>query len=467
MAGPSPSETERYAKEDRENQRRQELEEAIPKRIDSIHSALMNAGAKLDKESDSGSRYYTLPDGRKVRVSDHAPNAATQNWIDQNNVEEIPVDSQRFGDAKGIVGSLIGDSSQPALAKSEGNSDVDTSRQLGLYARDREGNPVEVGERAGQANLFNPNKYQAAPKPEEPSPVKPKFDPKHTAEMFPEKKEAKEQPNSKPETPKEPWLQAEQNIKPYADSLRGMSDKELKAEEKRMANALNAWASRGENLGGVEGHEHSERFNAVLRELDARREKAAASPVEFLKQKMEANRKRPAEKNPLGERIKKIQAEAEARGERVPFNKALAQAKQEGAGASPSALTPEQARLEYISKQPTGGMIVDNTGDSIEKAAKNLQRKPWQAITRDNKFPLKQMHKSGLLEQGFDSQGTPLYAMRGTPLPKHLISAAEADKKCPRNQADEKGSTHRAFSVDHLTHKAQEAVHFSSQLLSV
>jgi hypothetical protein len=42
------------------------------------HRRLVKDGATLEKESDSGSRYYTMPDGQKIRVSDHAPNAATQ-----------------------------------------------------------------------------------------------------------------------------------------------------------------------------------------------------------------------------------------------------------------------------------------------------------------------------------------------------------------------------------------------------
>jgi 2'-5' RNA ligase len=68
-----------------------------------------------------------------------------------------------------------------------GNADVDVSRQFGLYSKDAAGNPQEVGERAGQADLFNPSKYKTAAPPAEPEPVKPQFDPRHTAEMFPAK----------------------------------------------------------------------------------------------------------------------------------------------------------------------------------------------------------------------------------------------------------------------------------------
>ena len=60
---------------------------------------------------------------------------------------------------------------------------VDTSRQLGLFARDDRGNPQEIGEQAGQANLFNMGKYALAEKPREEK-VKPQFDPKHTGLLF-------------------------------------------------------------------------------------------------------------------------------------------------------------------------------------------------------------------------------------------------------------------------------------------
>ena len=59
---------------------------------------------------------------------------------------------------------------------------VDTTRQLGLFARDSKGNPQEIGERPGQGNLFNIGK----PMPEQPKaePVKRQFDPRHTTGMF-------------------------------------------------------------------------------------------------------------------------------------------------------------------------------------------------------------------------------------------------------------------------------------------
>lgn len=88
-------------------------------------------------------------------------------------------------------------SESPVPARPSG--DVDTSRQFGLFAKDKGGNPIEVGERAGQANLFNPSKYKtAAPEPkQEATPEFPNYDPKDTPEMFPAKGEGA--PEKKPD----------------------------------------------------------------------------------------------------------------------------------------------------------------------------------------------------------------------------------------------------------------------------
>jgi hypothetical protein len=63
---------------------------------------------------------------------------------------------------------------------------VDTNRQFGLFAKDAAGNPAEVGERAGQGNLFAPGKPAAAPaaapKPERVGSAN-ASDPKHTAPL--------------------------------------------------------------------------------------------------------------------------------------------------------------------------------------------------------------------------------------------------------------------------------------------
>ena len=82
-----------------------------------------------------------------------------------------------------------------------------------------------------------------------------------------------------------PWIAADQNIKPYADGLRNLSDNELRSEEKRATDALNKWANKtpainkdgGEisinpQLHTVDSFEVSARFNAVNNEIERRKD---------------------------------------------------------------------------------------------------------------------------------------------------------------------------------------------------
>ncbi|MBS0207725.1 MAG: hypothetical protein JSS27_02105 [Planctomycetes bacterium] len=71
-------------------------EEAINEGFEETDRALRAAGATLDKESDSGSRYYTLA-GRKIRVADHEATAGTRHWLDnQDDSAEIRVDQRNW-----------------------------------------------------------------------------------------------------------------------------------------------------------------------------------------------------------------------------------------------------------------------------------------------------------------------------------------------------------------------------------
>ena len=77
-----------------------------------------------------------------------------------------------------------------------------------------------------------------------------------------------------------PWLAAEVKIKPYVESLRGMTDEQLRAEEKATRYHLNKWAGAtpailpdgtiNPSLHGPEGFDASAKFNAVNREIDRR-----------------------------------------------------------------------------------------------------------------------------------------------------------------------------------------------------
>lgn len=57
-----------------------------------VIDAMRAFGATLRHHSHSGSLYYVMPDGKHVRVSDHEPNDATENWMNWKNVKEIRVD---------------------------------------------------------------------------------------------------------------------------------------------------------------------------------------------------------------------------------------------------------------------------------------------------------------------------------------------------------------------------------------
>ncbi|CAB4211858.1 Helicase/UvrB, N-terminal [uncultured Caudovirales phage] len=91
-------------------------------------------------------------------------------------------------------------------------------------------------------------------------------------------------PDVRPEDVK-PWEKAEENIKPYVESLKGMTDAQLKAEEKSTTSELNTFAAnyhpiqlKGDSIqvktGDVPYFEISGRFNAVNKEIDARKSKS-------------------------------------------------------------------------------------------------------------------------------------------------------------------------------------------------
>jgi hypothetical protein len=60
--------------------------------VEVAHDTLIGCGATHKKTSDSGSRYYVMPNGRDIRVSDHKANAATSEWMKRNDVGEVRID---------------------------------------------------------------------------------------------------------------------------------------------------------------------------------------------------------------------------------------------------------------------------------------------------------------------------------------------------------------------------------------
>jgi len=83
-----------------------------------------------------------------------------------------------------------------------------------------------------------------------------------------------------------PWLAADEIIKPYVQSLPGMTDKQLKAEEKRVGDELNRWANNTRSimpdgtlnpaLGNRAYFEISNKFTAINREIERRRSQPPA-----------------------------------------------------------------------------------------------------------------------------------------------------------------------------------------------
>jgi hypothetical protein len=93
---------------------------------------------------------------------------------------------EKADDAGGLFNTPWFDKPKPAPV-TDMHQPVDATRQLGLFVKDTAGNAQEVGERAGQANLFNPSKYRAGPV--EPLRMtigsKEANNPANTSEMFP------------------------------------------------------------------------------------------------------------------------------------------------------------------------------------------------------------------------------------------------------------------------------------------
>lgn len=70
-----------------------QLEESPHKALaDLCQRRLLSIGAVLVNVSDAGSRYFDLPGGLQVRVSDHRANDATWAWMERAEVAEVRVD---------------------------------------------------------------------------------------------------------------------------------------------------------------------------------------------------------------------------------------------------------------------------------------------------------------------------------------------------------------------------------------
>lgn len=80
-------------------------DESATYRITLCTQKLIELGATLVDQSDSGSRYFELAGGLMVRVADHAPNEKTAAWMDRREVASIRVDLDTWNDElEGITG---------------------------------------------------------------------------------------------------------------------------------------------------------------------------------------------------------------------------------------------------------------------------------------------------------------------------------------------------------------------------
>lgn len=89
-------------------------QDATVDRMTETTSRLIAMGGVLIDESESGSRYFEMAGGLRVRVSDHEPNEKTAAWMDRREVASVRIDSDSWkDDLAGITG--------PTLIESEGD----------------------------------------------------------------------------------------------------------------------------------------------------------------------------------------------------------------------------------------------------------------------------------------------------------------------------------------------------------
>lgn len=187
-----------------------------------------------------------------------------------------------------------------------------------------------------------------------------------------------------PATAKEPWESAREAVQPYAESLRGLSDKQLKAEEKRTADELNAWARRtpallpdgtlNPSLRTQASFEFGERFNAVNSEID-RRKRGEENPPS-------AETQPPATVAP-DEAAAPTQAEPAPVGESVAEDPAVVAA-QPAAGGADAAVGSQAAEVErYASRTRLGSEPETLEGVYRDKAGNVLVRKEYRRGVRN------------------------------------------------------------------------------------
>ena len=180
---------------------------------------------------------------------------------------------------------------------------------------------------------------------------------------------------------KEPsWERATDVVKPYVENLRNLSDKELKAEQKRTENELNQWGAGGAkerepSVTMQDYHQDSQKMLAVNKEIERRKsEKTSPSPVA------------PAAKEPVrtvvhkpGEEVaaeKPVRAASLAAGiHPKSIEKLDAALKARDGNALVQLLTLGNKHLRAIFTEETG-VTLPKTEGGTRKAVREWQAKP-------------------------------------------------------------------------------------------
>lgn len=92
----------------RQHKPRKGKQETIADRRAIVTAALISRGATLYAESESGSRYFDMAGGLRIRVADHEANEKTDAWMQRNEVAEVRLDAEDWrGQLEAITGPTL------------------------------------------------------------------------------------------------------------------------------------------------------------------------------------------------------------------------------------------------------------------------------------------------------------------------------------------------------------------------
>lgn len=162
--------------------------DAKEKAIEAFRESPEYDAAYEDLRSKSKSFRQHEDSATEVDIDDHL--SAHQHKTDQMVVEHArklgaPVPTHHIAEHASLLKAVGAGMADDGFA----SAPVDNNRQLGIFAKDDKGEPMEVGAKPGQASLFTdtPKKSEASGPKTVDEKIAAKFDPAATAEMFPEK----------------------------------------------------------------------------------------------------------------------------------------------------------------------------------------------------------------------------------------------------------------------------------------